>query len=129
MSGFLIEPLKFLNYCATALCYPQPISTEFTGDVKRSFLLSSKDPPFQLVSLSLSPLVGPPGESRTGPTGPTGSAGPRGPPGRQGTPGVRGPPGPAGYCDSSQCVGIPYNGQGYTGTLNAVQVLHGTVLH
>ncbi|XP_030574028.1 collagen alpha-1(XII) chain isoform X3 [Archocentrus centrarchus] len=58
---------------------------------------------------------GPPGESRTGPPGPSGSAGPRGPPGRQGTPGVRGPPGPPGYCDSSQCVGIPYNGQGYTG--------------
>ncbi|KAM8833742.1 collagen alpha-1(XII) chain isoform 2-T2 [Synchiropus picturatus] len=57
---------------------------------------------------------GPPGESRTGPPGPSGSAGSRGPPGRQGTPGVRGPPGPPGYCDSSQCVGIPYNGQGYT---------------
>ncbi|XP_008275102.1 collagen alpha-1(XII) chain isoform X4 [Stegastes partitus] len=57
---------------------------------------------------------GPPGESRTGPPGPSGSAGPRGPPGRQGTSGVRGPPGPPGYCDSSQCVGIPYNGQGYT---------------
>uniref|UniRef100_A0A3Q1GPI4 Collagen, type XII, alpha 1a n=1 Tax=Acanthochromis polyacanthus TaxID=80966 RepID=A0A3Q1GPI4_9TELE len=63
---------------------------------------------------------GPPGESRTGPPGPSGSAGPRGPPGRQGTSGVRGPPGPPGYCDSSQCVGIPYNGQGYTGMLNAV---------
>uniref|UniRef100_A0A3B4UBU8 Collagen alpha-1(XII) chain n=1 Tax=Seriola dumerili TaxID=41447 RepID=A0A3B4UBU8_SERDU len=63
---------------------------------------------------------GPPGESRTGPPGPSGSAGPRGPPGRQGTPGVRGPPGPTGYCDSSQCVGIPYNGQGYTGTLRTV---------
>uniref|UniRef100_A0AAQ5ZR50 Collagen, type XII, alpha 1a n=1 Tax=Amphiprion ocellaris TaxID=80972 RepID=A0AAQ5ZR50_AMPOC len=61
---------------------------------------------------------GPPGESRTGPPGPSGSAGPRGPPGRQGTPGVRGPPGPPGYCDSSQCVGIPYNGQGYTGIYN-----------
>ncbi|KAM6912519.1 collagen alpha-1(XII) chain-like isoform 2-T2 [Xenentodon cancila] len=57
---------------------------------------------------------GPPGESRTGPPGPSGSAGSRGPPGRQGIPGVRGPPGPPGYCDSSQCVGIPYNGQGYT---------------
>uniref|UniRef100_A0A4W6E664 Collagen alpha-1(XII) chain n=1 Tax=Lates calcarifer TaxID=8187 RepID=A0A4W6E664_LATCA len=67
----------------------------------------------------LSGPPGPPGESRTGPPGPTGSAGPRGPPGRQGTPGVRGPPGPPGYCDSSQCVGIPYNGQGYTGTLSA----------
>uniref|UniRef100_A0A3Q0R0B0 Collagen alpha-1(XII) chain n=1 Tax=Amphilophus citrinellus TaxID=61819 RepID=A0A3Q0R0B0_AMPCI len=63
---------------------------------------------------------GPPGESRTGPPGPSGSAGPRGPPGRQGTPGVRGPPGPPGYCDSSQCVGIPYNGQGYTGRLHAL---------
>uniref|UniRef100_A0A3Q4AFB8 Collagen alpha-1(XII) chain n=1 Tax=Mola mola TaxID=94237 RepID=A0A3Q4AFB8_MOLML len=58
---------------------------------------------------------GPPGESRTGPPGPSGSAGARGPTGRQGTPGVRGPPGPPGYCDSSQCVGIPYNGQGYAG--------------
>uniref|UniRef100_A0A8D0DBV3 Collagen alpha-1(XII) chain n=1 Tax=Sander lucioperca TaxID=283035 RepID=A0A8D0DBV3_SANLU len=63
---------------------------------------------------------GPPGESRTGPPGASGSPGPRGPPGRQGTPGVRGPSGPPGYCDSSQCVGIPYNGQGYTGTLNTV---------
>ncbi|XP_049319312.1 collagen alpha-1(XII) chain isoform X4 [Astyanax mexicanus] len=58
---------------------------------------------------------GPPGLSQTGPPGPTGSAGPRGPPGRQGGAGVRGPPGPPGYCDSSQCVGIPYNGQGYPG--------------
>ncbi|KAK5916541.1 hypothetical protein CgunFtcFv8_011516 [Champsocephalus gunnari] len=60
---------------------------------------------------------GPQGESRTGPTGASGSSGPRGPPGRQGTSGVRGPPGPNGYCDSSQCVGIPYNGhgQGYQG--------------
>ncbi|XP_062253679.1 collagen alpha-1(XII) chain isoform X4 [Platichthys flesus] len=57
---------------------------------------------------------GPQGESRTGPPGTSGSMGPRGPTGRQGTPGVRGPPGPPGYCDSSQCVGIPYNGQGYT---------------
>ncbi|XP_068607999.1 collagen alpha-1(XII) chain [Brachionichthys hirsutus] len=56
---------------------------------------------------------GPQGESRTGPPGPSGSSGSRGPPGRHGTPGVRGPPGPPGYCDSSQCVGIPYNGQGY----------------
>ncbi|XP_010777233.1 collagen alpha-1(XII) chain isoform X2 [Notothenia coriiceps] len=55
---------------------------------------------------------GPQGESRTGPTGASGSSGPRGPPGRQGTSGVRGPPGPTGYCDSSQCVGIPYNGHG-----------------
>uniref|UniRef100_A0A674DDB2 Collagen alpha-1(XII) chain n=1 Tax=Salmo trutta TaxID=8032 RepID=A0A674DDB2_SALTR len=61
----------------------------------------------------LSGPPGPPGEARTGATGATGSAGPRGPPGRQGTSGVRGPPGPPGYCDSSQCVGIPYNGQGY----------------
>ncbi|XP_029351702.1 collagen alpha-1(XII) chain isoform X3 [Echeneis naucrates] len=59
--------------------------------------------------------AGPPGESRTGPPGPAGSAGPRGPPGRAGYAGVRGPPGPPGYCDSSQCVGIPYNGQGYGG--------------
>nr|XP_040016906.1 LOW QUALITY PROTEIN: collagen alpha-1(XII) chain [Gasterosteus aculeatus aculeatus] len=59
--------------------------------------------------------AGPPGESRTGPTGPSGAAGPRGPPGRPGYAGVRGPPGPPGYCDSSQCVGIPYNGQGYAG--------------
>ncbi|XP_070400788.1 collagen alpha-1(XII) chain isoform X2 [Nothobranchius furzeri] len=57
-----------------------------------------------------------PGESRMGPPGPSGSAGPRGPPGRPGFTGVRGPPGPPGYCDSSQCVGIPYNGQGYIGT-------------
>uniref|UniRef100_A0A8B9RIA8 Collagen alpha-1(XII) chain n=1 Tax=Astyanax mexicanus TaxID=7994 RepID=A0A8B9RIA8_ASTMX len=56
-----------------------------------------------------------PGESRTGPTGPSGASGPRGPPGRNGVPGPRGPPGPPGYCDSSQCVGIPYNGQGYRG--------------
>ncbi|XP_069033568.1 collagen alpha-1(XII) chain isoform X2 [Embiotoca jacksoni] len=59
--------------------------------------------------------AGPPGESRTGSQGPSGSAGPRGPPGRPGYAGVRGPPGPPGYCDSSQCVGIPYNGQGYGG--------------
>ncbi|XP_052436866.1 collagen alpha-1(XII) chain isoform X5 [Carassius gibelio] len=58
---------------------------------------------------------GPPGQSQVGPPGPSGSAGPRGPPGRQGGPGVRGPPGPPGYCDSSQCAGIPYNGQGYPG--------------
>ncbi|KAM3861132.1 collagen alpha-1(XII) chain-like [Diretmus argenteus] len=58
---------------------------------------------------------GPPGESRTGPPGPSGSNGARGPPGRQGFAGIRGPPGPPGYCDSSQCVGIPYNGQGYAG--------------
>ncbi|XP_061901199.1 collagen alpha-1(XII) chain isoform X3 [Entelurus aequoreus] len=61
---------------------------------------------------------GPPGtqgESRTGSPGPPGSTGPRGPPGRPGYAGVRGPPGPPGYCDSSQCVGIPYNGQGYVG--------------
>lgn len=66
------------------------------------------------------PSTGPPGESRTGPPGPSGSSGARGPPGRQGNAGVRGPPGPAGYCDSSQCVGIPYNGQGYTGTSDNV---------
>uniref|UniRef100_A0A3Q3JN59 Collagen alpha-1(XII) chain n=1 Tax=Monopterus albus TaxID=43700 RepID=A0A3Q3JN59_MONAL len=59
---------------------------------------------------------GPPGQSRTGPPGPPGSTGARGPPGRPGYAGVRGPPGPPGYCDSSQCVGIPYNGQGYAGT-------------
>ncbi|XP_072296257.1 collagen alpha-1(XII) chain-like isoform X2 [Eucyclogobius newberryi] len=58
---------------------------------------------------------GPPGESRTGSSGPPGPAGARGPPGRQGYAGIRGPTGPAGYCDSSQCVGIPYNGQGYGG--------------
>ncbi|KAL4649016.1 collagen alpha-1(XII) chain-like isoform X1 [Arapaima gigas] len=63
----------------------------------------------------LSGPPGPPGESRTGASGPPGSPGPRGPPGRQGNSGVRGPPGPPGYCDSSQCVGIPYNGQGYPG--------------
>ncbi|XP_057208625.1 collagen alpha-1(XII) chain isoform X2 [Triplophysa rosa] len=56
---------------------------------------------------------GPSGESRPGPPGPSGSPGARGPPGRNGVAGVRGPPGPPGYCDSSQCVGIPYNGQGY----------------
>ncbi|KAL2081858.1 hypothetical protein ACEWY4_021676 [Coilia grayii] len=59
---------------------------------------------------------GPQGDSRTGPPGPPGSAGARGTPGRNGVPGVRGPPGPPGYCDSSQCVGIPYNGQGYRGS-------------
>uniref|UniRef100_A0A673I296 Collagen alpha-1(XII) chain n=1 Tax=Sinocyclocheilus rhinocerous TaxID=307959 RepID=A0A673I296_9TELE len=59
---------------------------------------------------------GPPGESRVGPSGSTGPPGSRGPPGRNGVSGVRGPPGPPGYCDSSQCVGIPYNGQGYRGT-------------
>uniref|UniRef100_A0A3Q3X4W8 Uncharacterized protein n=1 Tax=Mola mola TaxID=94237 RepID=A0A3Q3X4W8_MOLML len=60
--------------------------------------------------------AGPPGESRRGSPGNPGSAGPRGPPGRLGYAGVRGPPGPPGYCDSSQCIGIPYNGQGYGGT-------------
>ncbi|XP_069371492.1 collagen alpha-1(XII) chain isoform X2 [Paralichthys olivaceus] len=59
--------------------------------------------------------AGPPGEGRTGSPGPAGSTGPRGPPGRPGHAGVRGPPGSPGYCDSSQCVGIPYNGQGYVG--------------
>ncbi|KAM9466860.1 collagen alpha-1(XII) chain isoform 2-T2 [Clarias gariepinus] len=58
---------------------------------------------------------GPPGLSQTGPPGPSGSDGPRGPSGRPGSPGIRGPPGPPGYCDSSQCVGIPYNGGGYQG--------------
>uniref|UniRef100_A0A8C1AYB8 Collagen alpha-1(XII) chain n=1 Tax=Cyprinus carpio carpio TaxID=630221 RepID=A0A8C1AYB8_CYPCA len=56
---------------------------------------------------------GPPGESRIGPPGSTGPPGSRGQPGRNGVAGVRGPPGPPGYCDSSQCVGMPYNGQGY----------------
>uniref|UniRef100_A0A8C1JRE0 Collagen, type XII, alpha 1b n=1 Tax=Cyprinus carpio TaxID=7962 RepID=A0A8C1JRE0_CYPCA len=60
--------------------------------------------------------VGPPGESRIGPPGSTGPPGSRGQPGRNGVAGVRGPPGPPGYCDSSQCVGMPYNGQGYRGT-------------
>nr|XP_023830172.1 collagen alpha-1(XII) chain isoform X5 [Salvelinus alpinus] len=59
---------------------------------------------------------GPAGETRTGPPGPAGSTGPRGPPGRQGFAGIRGQPGTPGYCDSSQCVGIPYNGQGYQGS-------------
>uniref|UniRef100_A0AAY5ETZ1 Collagen alpha-1(XII) chain n=1 Tax=Electrophorus electricus TaxID=8005 RepID=A0AAY5ETZ1_ELEEL len=59
---------------------------------------------------------GPPGESRPGPPGTPGAPGSRGPPGRNGMAGPRGPPGPPGYCDSSQCVGIPYNGQGYRGT-------------
>ncbi|XP_038818501.1 collagen alpha-1(XII) chain-like [Salvelinus namaycush] len=59
---------------------------------------------------------GPTGEARTGPPGPAGSSGPRGPPGRQGFAGIRGQPGTPGYCDSSQCVSIPYNGQGYRGT-------------
>ncbi|XP_055088149.1 collagen alpha-1(XII) chain isoform X2 [Periophthalmus magnuspinnatus] len=68
---------------------------------------------------------GPPGETRTGPPGLPGSAGARGPPGRQGYPGIRGPPGPAGYCDSSQCVGIPYNGQSYAGQ-SPVQALDET---
>ncbi|KAG2468793.1 COCA1 protein, partial [Polypterus senegalus] len=59
---------------------------------------------------------GPSGESRTGPPGSRGPPGPPGPPGRHGIPGVRGPQGPPGYCDSSQCVGIPYNGgQGFPG--------------
>uniref|UniRef100_A0A674BUQ9 Collagen type XII alpha 1 chain n=1 Tax=Salmo trutta TaxID=8032 RepID=A0A674BUQ9_SALTR len=59
----------------------------------------------------------PAGETRTGPPGSAGSTGPRGPPGRQGFAGIRGQPGTPGYCDSSQCVGIPYNGQGYRVTL------------
>ncbi|XP_051868952.1 collagen alpha-1(XII) chain-like isoform X2 [Pristis pectinata] len=53
---------------------------------------------------------GPPGESRTGPAGAPGPRGPLGPPGRQGHYGIRGPAGPPGYCDSSMCAGIPYNG-------------------
>uniref|UniRef100_A0A8C8G1W4 Collagen alpha-1(XII) chain n=1 Tax=Oncorhynchus tshawytscha TaxID=74940 RepID=A0A8C8G1W4_ONCTS len=61
-------------------------------------------------------LPGPTGEARTGPPGPAGSSGPRGPPGRQGFTGIRGQPGTPGYCDSSQCVSIPYNGQGYRGS-------------
>uniref|UniRef100_A0A8C7KGZ1 Collagen alpha-1(XII) chain n=1 Tax=Oncorhynchus kisutch TaxID=8019 RepID=A0A8C7KGZ1_ONCKI len=61
-------------------------------------------------------LPGPTGEARTGPPGPAGSSGPRGPPGRQGFTGIRGQPGTPGYCDSSQCVSIPYNGQGYRET-------------
>ncbi|XP_063040582.1 collagen alpha-1(XII) chain isoform X2 [Engraulis encrasicolus] len=59
---------------------------------------------------------GPQGMSQTGPTGPPGPSGERGQAGRHGNPGIRGPPGPPGYCDSSQCVGIPYNGGGYQGT-------------
>ncbi|XP_067844647.1 collagen alpha-1(XII) chain [Heptranchias perlo] len=53
---------------------------------------------------------GPRGESRTGPSGAPGPMGPIGPPGRQGHYGTRGPAGPPGYCDSSMCAGIPYNG-------------------
>ncbi|XP_059841504.1 collagen alpha-1(XII) chain-like isoform X2 [Hypanus sabinus] len=53
---------------------------------------------------------GPPGESRTGPAGAPGPRGPLGPPGRQGHYGIRGPAGPPGYCDTSMCAGIPYNG-------------------
>ncbi|XP_062911509.1 collagen alpha-1(XII) chain isoform X1 [Mobula hypostoma] len=53
---------------------------------------------------------GPPGESRTGPAGAPGPRGPLGPPGRQGHYGSRGPVGPPGYCDTSMCAGIPYNG-------------------
>ncbi|RXM27373.1 Collagen alpha-1(XII) chain [Acipenser ruthenus] len=67
-------------------------------------------------------LPGPPGqrgESTIGPPGSQGSTGPPGPPGRQGIPGIRGPPGPPGYCDSSQCVGIPYNGQGFPGRVTS----------
>lgn len=59
--------------------------------------------------------LGQPGESRQGPPGTPGAQGLRGPPGRNGIAGARGPPGPSGYCDSSQCVGIPYNGQQYRG--------------
>ncbi|XP_038672798.1 collagen alpha-1(XII) chain-like isoform X2 [Scyliorhinus canicula] len=53
---------------------------------------------------------GPQGQSRTGPTGLPGPMGPLGPPGRPGHYGSRGPSGPPGYCDSSMCAGIPYNG-------------------
>ncbi|XP_078085516.1 collagen alpha-1(XII) chain-like isoform X2 [Mustelus asterias] len=53
---------------------------------------------------------GPSGQSRTGPTGPPGPMGPLGQPGRPGRYGSRGPAGPPGYCDSSMCAGIPYNG-------------------
>ena len=68
-------------------------------------------------NICFQPIIGPQGESRTGPPGSTGSRGPPGPPGRPGNSGVRGPPGPPGYCDSSQCASIPYNGQGYPGML------------
>lgn len=121
-SSFLIEPLKYLNYSAAAPRYLHHFHWRVMGDVS-GFLCWASGAPFSAwpLSSSLSLLIaGPPGESRTGSPGPSGSAGPRGPPGRQGTPGVRGPSGPPGYCDSSQCVGIPYNGQGYTGTLTAV---------
>ncbi|XP_072370167.1 collagen alpha-1(XII) chain-like isoform X5 [Scyliorhinus torazame] len=53
---------------------------------------------------------GPQGQSRTGPTGLPGPMGPLGSPGRPGRYGSRGPSGPPGYCDSSMCAGIPYNG-------------------
>uniref|UniRef100_A0A4W3HLK4 Collagen alpha-1(XII) chain n=1 Tax=Callorhinchus milii TaxID=7868 RepID=A0A4W3HLK4_CALMI len=56
---------------------------------------------------------GAPGQSLTGPPGPPGTRGAPGPGGRQGHYGARGPAGPPGYCDSSQCAGIPYNGPGY----------------
>nr|XP_014348789.1 PREDICTED: collagen alpha-1(XII) chain [Latimeria chalumnae] len=65
---------------------------------------------------------GPPGESRTGPPGRSGSPGPPGPPGRQGNPGIRGPSGSPGYCDSSLCASIPYNGQGYPGQFAPVPI-------
>lgn len=95
----------------------------FPQKVYRWCQSNSRGTPFpKRASLS---FAGPAGESRTGPPGPSGSPGPRGPQGRQGVPGVRGPPGPPGYCDSSQCVGIPYNGQGYTGTPSIVLVRHG----
>eukprot|EP00062_Callorhinchus_milii_P020383 gi/632975970/ref/XP_007904530.1/ PREDICTED: collagen alpha-1(XII) chain isoform X1 [Callorhinchus milii] len=58
---------------------------------------------------------GPQGQSLTGPPGPPGTRGAPGPGGRQGHYGARGPAGPPGYCDSSQCAGIPYNGPGYPG--------------
>ncbi|XP_069462362.1 collagen alpha-1(XII) chain isoform X2 [Ambystoma mexicanum] len=59
---------------------------------------------------------GPPGDSRTGPPGSIGAPGSPGSPGRPGNSGVRGPPGPAGYCDSSMCASIAYNGHGFPGT-------------
>lgn len=103
-SSFLIEPLNYQVHS-----YHSVLSWQFPQIIYGC-----------CQCIFLPNLTGPPGESRTGPPGPPGSSGARGPPGRQGTPGVRGPPGPPGYCDSSQCVGIPYNGQGYTGILKTV---------
>ncbi len=96
------------------ISFPIRIQLKPRGEVKDAFL--------HFVCLIFSSFfLGPPGQSQIGPPGPSGSAGPRGPPGRQGGPGIRGPPGPAGYCDSSQCVGIPYNGQGYPGKHSTVE--------